>query len=329
MVELENEIKQILEYATMAPNGHNTQPWSVKPLSGSEIMLLSDQSRWLTVVDSENRELMITMGAFWENLHQAAKSIGWDTEAQILASDPKSLEILKVSFSKEEAGDGNFLDVIERRAVNRHPYKDKELEQSHLDELNKLYSPDIHYFPCKSQEGGWIVQNLIDANQKQAMNDDAQKELSEWLRFSRSEVKEKGDGLTPEMLGLSGLARFAWYTFMNHESAMSESFRKRGVENAKHQAEKCSGFIVLTSEKQTVESLLKTGRQLENLAHKLTEMEISWQPMSQLLEEEPWKDQIKDKLKLDDLPQMVLRVGYTKNNPKVSIRRKMEEVIRS
>jgi hypothetical protein len=87
------------------------------------------------------------------------------------------------------------------------------------------------------------------------------------------------------------------------------------------------GFIILTSQKQTVDSLLETGRQLENLAHKLTLMEISWHPMSQLLEEERWKDQIKEKLNLEDIPQMVLRVGYTKNNPKVSVRRKMEDVI--
>ncbi len=59
----------------------------------------------------------------------------------------------------------------------------------------------------------------MEANKRQTFDDEKQKELAEWLRFSRSEVSEKSDGLTPEMLGMTGLVKFFWYAFMSRKNA--------------------------------------------------------------------------------------------------------------
>ena len=64
-------VRSILEFATLAPSGHNAQPWCVKAsalAAGVDLRIGSDRSRWLAKVDPANRELALSIGAFLENL---------------------------------------------------------------------------------------------------------------------------------------------------------------------------------------------------------------------------------------------------------------------
>lgn len=322
---LSKELLLILEYCAMAPNGHNTQPWCVRPLSENEFILLSDEERWLPMVDPDNRELMITLGAFWENVERAAQAMGWDVKSQIIAKSPEDCEIIHFKFSPGDKGSELDLDLMERRAVNRHPYDEQPIDPVIISELES--NPLNNFIHREGEKGEWLAGSLVDANIKQAMDDDKQKELSTWLRFSRSEVKEKLDGLSPEMLALPTLIRLYWYTFYNPNSAFSESFRKAGVNNVRKQVDHCTGFIVLSSKDNSIPQLLQTGRELENIALLCTDQDISLHPMSQALEERPWKNELKNKLGLIYQPQMVVRLGYSSRNQKTSMRRKVEDFI--
>ena len=320
-------IIQILNYASLAPNSHNSQPWKIKVVSDSEFIVQSDPERWLSKVDPENRELLLSIGAFWENLEQAALALGFKPHTEILANSPKDIEILKIKLVKRIPQRNDRLKLIMERTTDRKPYEKKELQLSHLKELEKLLPDHFVYFSRKSKEGEWIANNLVEANKKQAFDDDKQKELAEWLRFSRSEVAEKRDGLTPEMLGMTGMVKFFWYTFMNRKNAFSRSFRNKGIENARNQVNNCSGFIVITSDDLSVHSMLEAGRNFEKLALKCTELGVAIQPMSQLMEESLWKEELESLLGLSKPVQLVLRVGYSKKRPERSVRRPVEEII--
>jgi len=327
MTGIPETIALITGYASLASSSHNTQPWRVKIISNSEFIVQSDSARWLQKVDPENRELLLSIGSFWENLDQAARASGYEAKTEILAANPKDTDILKVKLIEAEPADYN-LDAMTGATAVRKPYDKKDLLPSNLYELKALL-PSGHfvYFPEHSKEGKWIAESLIEANRKQASNDEKQKELSEWLRFSRSEVKKRGDGLTPEMLGLSGITKFFWYTFMNKKSALSMSFRSKGIENVKNQVEGCAGFIIITSDDASVSSLLHAGREFQRLELKGTELKIGIHPMSQLMEESPWKEQVKDRLGLSEPVQFILRTGYVKKWPKQGIRRDIKNFI--
>jgi hypothetical protein len=99
------------------------------------------------------------------------------------------------------------------------------------------------------------------------------------------------------------------------------------VENTKNQVNNCAGFVIITSDDVSVLSLLHSGREFERLLLKCTEHKIAVHPMSQLIEELPWKEQIGELLGLEKPVQFVLRVGYSKFQPKPSIRRPIEEFI--
>jgi hypothetical protein len=320
---LSNKVLQVLEYGSMAPSGHNTQPWGIKPVSENEFILLSQKDRWLSQVDPENRELLITMGAFWENVERSAQAMGMQVESKILAESPQDSQILQFKLSSGEETNEHILEIIERRSFNRHPYDKQPLDPIVISEIEA--NPYQSFIQRDDDKGEWLVESLEQANEKQSANDAKQEELSNWLRFSRSEVKEKLDGLSPEMLALPTVIRLLWYTFYNRKSAMSKSFRNAGVNNAHKQANHCAGFVIISSEDGSIPQLLRVGRNLQSLALNFTEKDISLHPMSQVLEETPWKDEIKEKLDLENQPQMVVRSGYSSLNHKTSLRRKVED----
>lgn len=68
--------KAILSLASLAPSGHNTQPWFVRHLEPSHWIIGNDQTKWLPAVDPTQRETMLSIGAFAQNLEYAAAAFG-------------------------------------------------------------------------------------------------------------------------------------------------------------------------------------------------------------------------------------------------------------
>ncbi len=320
------DLARLIGYAALAPSSHNTQPWKVSITGERELVIEADRERWLSEVDPESRELMLSLGAFWENLEEAAPALGFETKASILAKRADETEILKVVLAPRPPSGDEALRWIEERTVIRAPYDDAPLAPEHLREIEGLLGTDfLRYYPRESPEGSWIADGLVSANRQQSYNDARQIELGHWLRFSRSEARERGDGLTAEGLGLSGLARFVWYAFMNQDDARANSFRERGIDKAREQVDGCSGFFLVCSDDGSVASLLEAGRRFERLALACARLEIALHPMSQLLEESPWKEEIVAKLKVSRPVAFVVRAGYTGERPPPSLRRPIGE----
>ena len=57
-----DQLRFLLNYAVLAPSGHNTQPWLFK-VSDDYVEIYADKTRALPVVDPGNRELIMSCGA--------------------------------------------------------------------------------------------------------------------------------------------------------------------------------------------------------------------------------------------------------------------------
>ncbi|MCO5948624.1 nitroreductase family protein [Mucilaginibacter flavidus] len=73
---LKPDEKQILYLASMAPSGHNTQPWFIKYIAPYSCIIGNDKKRWLRGVDPTQRETILSIGAFLQNLEYAANNLG-------------------------------------------------------------------------------------------------------------------------------------------------------------------------------------------------------------------------------------------------------------
>lgn len=63
---------RILHYASLAHSGHNSQHWFVRINTPDHWTIGLDHDRRLPVVDGNNTEALLSIGAFLENLVQAA-----------------------------------------------------------------------------------------------------------------------------------------------------------------------------------------------------------------------------------------------------------------
>ncbi|MBD3226547.1 MAG: hypothetical protein GF313_17610 [Caldithrix sp.] len=320
------ELMEILNYGALAPSGHNTQPWLVKIISESELVIQSDQSRWLPQVDPNNRETFLSLTAFAESIRLAARSSGWNAQIKRIADSRKDQDVFKITLKRTSTTQQNDLQLLKQRSTTRSNYETREINNNTVMPLIGVDRNHVHYYPLQSHEGRWIADNLPEAIKQQSFNDAKQKELAQWLRFSRDTAEKRQDGLTAEALGMNWMTRFIWYNFFNRDTAMGNSFRKKAVETAHDQVNHCSGFLVLTSQDDALKSHFECGKLYQQISLKLTEMDMVHHTMSQLLEEEPWSSQIRTQLNLNDPVQFVIRVGYGEK-ARPSIRRPVKSFI--
>lgn len=328
---LEKDEMEILYLASLAPSGHNTQPWTVRILEPKHWVIGSDKNRWLPAVDPENRELLLGIGAFIENLVIAAGTFGYEVDIQIIAKSSMDPDIADIRLRKGSVVDFPIEKIRKRRTV-RSGHTDQEIKAEDLKYITKhdakacrvanVPSPHSFYIPKNSSQGKYLQEGTIEANRMQAFRDPAQEELANWIRWSNKEAKQYRNGLTPESMEIKGFA--GWYVrnFYNPQSVLKKSFREQTVDIVAKQVKTCGGWLVVTSSDSNVPTLIEYGRAFENMLLKIREKMIAIHPMTQMLEEEAWKDKVAKELVVSEEVQWILRIGYLSSYPDpVSLRR--------
>jgi hypothetical protein len=327
---LEKDEMEILYLASLAPSSHNTQPWTVKIVGPKHWVIGSDKKRWLPAVDPNNWELLLSIGAFIENLVIAAGTFGYETDIQIIAKNRTDTDIVEIRLNKGRTVDFPIEKIKQRRTV-RSDYLDQEIKTQDLKYITKhevkscrlpnVPSPHSFYFPNHTPQGKYLQQGTIEANRKQAFRDPAQEELANWIRWSNKEGKTNRNGLTPESMEIKGMGGLFVRNFYDRPSVLKKSFRDQTVDIVAKQVKICGGWLIVTNQDSSIPTLIEYGRVWENMLLKIREKMIAVHPMTQMLEEEPWKKQIAKELGLNGEVQWILRTGYLKSYPEpVSLR---------
>jgi hypothetical protein len=320
---LEKDEMEILYLASLAPSGHNTQPWTARILEPKHWVIGSDKKRWLPTVDPENRELLLGIGAFIENLVIASGAFGYEVDVQIVAKNPSEPDIADIHLKKSRTVDFPLEKIRKRRTV-RNNYLDQEIKVDDIKFITRhdtrpcliqTVSPHSFYFPNTSPQGKYLQAATIEANRKQVFRDPAQEELANWIRWSNKEAKQHRNGLTPESMEIKGFA--GWYVrnFYDRGSILKKSFREQTVDIVSKQVKTSGGWLVVTSADSKIPTLIEYGRIFENMLLKIREKMIAIHPMTQMLEEEPWRKQIVKELGLTGEVQWILRIGYLQSYP--------------
>jgi hypothetical protein len=170
---LGKEEMEILYLASLAPSSHNTQPWTVRIPEPKRWVIGSDKKRWLPAVDPDNRELLLSIGAFLENLGIAAGTYGYETDVQITAKSPLDKEIAEIRLRKGKTLDFPIEKIIKRRTI-RSGYLDtavkgedlKYITQHDMESCTLVNMPSPHsfYFPQDSHQAKYLQEGTIEAN---------------------------------------------------------------------------------------------------------------------------------------------------------------------
>jgi len=321
-------IEQIIYYASLAGNSHNTQPWYVEIVNDSLLYLKADFSRKLHIVDPDARGFFISLGAFIENLELAAGSLGYKADIEITAQHKNDSNVATIHLSKSQKS-GYDLNQIKNRRTLRTPFHSTEISKDHLNKLIGNNDSEAIYFSSSSEEGKYIAEQTLAAYTQQAKDDQAKQELANWMRFSNSDVEKHCDGLTTSGMGINGFGGFFVRNFYKPEDSMKDSFIDSGIEKAKEQTKNCGGWLVIIQNEDSSERWIKTGRLYEKLNLACRDMMIGLHPMNQMIEEDSFEKNANEHLSLPGVIQFVARIGYVDEYPPAnSVRRSVKEITR-
>jgi hypothetical protein len=184
--------KELVRYATLAANSHNTQPWRFA-LSDRAIFVQPDLTRRLSSVDPDNHHLFASLGCATENLVQAAAAFGLRANAGF---DPAAGG-MRLDLEPVPQARSPLFDAIPRRQSTRSVFDGRAVPAEHLRLLEAAGSDEgvtaLLFTERKPIED--ILGYLIAGNSAQM--DDAAfiAELKSWLRFNYAEALATDDGL--------------------------------------------------------------------------------------------------------------------------------------
>ena len=326
---IDEESARILWYASLAPSGHNSQPWFVKVAGKGEWIIGADPRRRIPAVDPDNRELLLSIGAFAENLSLAASAAGYEAVMDVMARSPRDEEVLHFSLKKAKRGTYPLERLTLRRTV-KNGFLSREIAGEDVKLLSEPHGGRLFYYPRGTDHARCIQEGTVESYRVQTYRDEAQKELANWIRFRNEDARKHRDGLTTEGMEITGFSGWFVRQFMDQGDVMGERFRKQGVDIATKWTAEGAGWMIITSRGSSVADLIETGRRFERTALLARERSIALHPMTQVLEEERGRREIASNHGEDVIPQFVLRVGYLDKYPApVSLRRPVSSFVRT
>jgi len=232
---------EILYLASLAPSGHNTQHWFIKRLEPLHWIICNDSSKWLPAVDPTQRETMLSIGAFIQNLEYAANNMGYSCQFELVGITNQDEEIMGVKLVKVGKHLNYDTDRIKKRRTVRSGLLSKALKSEDIRLLTDNEPDFIHFIHRTTKEYQFLNEQTVEANKFQSYRNAAQKELSEWIRFSSKDAERYRDGLTTGSMEIEGVSGWVVRNFYGRSNVMCKSFRDQNIEQVEKQVASSGG----------------------------------------------------------------------------------------
>lgn len=309
---LSAEHARLLCLAARAPSGHNSQPWLVRVDSPTRWTLMADMARTLPVIDPMNRELHLSLGAFLENLALAAGAAGLRLDVDDIATDPFAKEVAILSLVSGPLVE-YATERMEQRRTIRGGLSSDAITDADVGALRDAAGEASHYFARGTEEADYLAASTLAAFEQQTWSDAAQAELAEWTRLSDTHGLSTRDGLTPVMMDIEGV--IGCITRMFGADVMGAQWREGGIAKTAEQVQQGDGWFVMSTAAAGIAELLESGRRFQRMWLIARSLGIGLHPMSQALEETPWRDEVARMLNVDGQVQWIMRLGYVAPYP--------------
>lgn len=296
-------IADIIRYATLAANSHNTQPWRFR-VEESAIDILPDLSRTTPAVDPDNHHLFVSLGCAAENLLIAATATGRPGELETDAGDGH----IRYSFSSAAARSDPLLAAIPRRQSTRAVYDGRSVSAADIETLRRsAETPGVRLILLTDRAQIARVRDLVIAGNDTQMADAAfMTELKQWLRFNPKSAMASGDGLfsaasgTPALPDLLGGLAF-------------DLFFRAASENDKYvrQIDSSAGIAIFLAESEDKAHWIAVGRSCQRFALAATALGLKHAFVNQPVEVTHLRSELATLIgQRGSRPDIVMRFGY-------------------
>lgn len=321
------QLKFLLNYAILAPSGHNSQPWLFK-IAHETIELYADRTRALAVCDPQDRELTMSCGAALFNLRLAIRHFGYTDAVKTFPNpeDPDLLAHVWLGNPREENEEEHLLfATISRRHTNRLPFQNWDIPETLLSIMRT----------SAVQEGAWLttiegedlrnaVANLIaEGDRIQMANPHFRRELAAWIHPSRKITR---DGMPAYAQSVRQLLDFVT-PIVAHINRTFDIGRGQAAKD-RELAVGSPILAVLGTDEDTPVHWFSAGQALERVLLLGQAVGVSASYLNQPIQVAQLRPKLQTLLNTPGYPQILLRLGFG-SEVKPTPRRAVSEVLLS
>lgn len=317
-----DKLSYALNYAVLAPSGHNTQPWLFQ-VKKDTVDLYADRTQALPVIDPYDRELIISCGCALLNLRVALRNFGYsaDTEYFPDTKRPDLLARVKLGHEYKATPDEVALfQAILKRRTNRSAYENRPLPDALLEGLKM----------AASQEGAWleVIENedvrntaadlIAEGDRIQWSDAQFRRELASWTHPNRN---LRRDGIPGYAMGIADTAAYAGPLIIRtFDLGNGQAARDRDL------ALGSPALVVLGTEKDDTTAWLSAGQALERMLLRARASNVWASYLNQAIEVPELRTRFARVVGHVGHPQLCLRLGY---GPEVrpTPRRSLDDVV--
>lgn len=313
-------VRDLIRYATLAANGHNTQPWKFRADTGS-IQITPDLTRRTPVVDPDDHHLFASLGCAAENLRLAARARGKSGEIRISGT---SDFLVEVGLEAAPVHETSMFRAIPDRQCSRVKYDGRPAPADVLSRLEtsaNRYGVETRMITAKPKIEA-ILALVVDGNTRQLADAAFVSELKTWIRFNADAALASRDGLYTATSANptipSWLGKTLFDVFLSPQS-----------ENEKYveQIRSSAGIAVFTAKTNDKEGWFNAGRAFQCFALQATVDGLKLAFINQAVEVLEMRRKLQTLLGIGERrPNFVVRFGYGPIMPR-SLRRPVADVM--
>ncbi len=313
-------LEELVRYATLAANSHNTQPWRFR-LEPGAITIKPDWSRRCAAVDPDDHHLYASLGCAAENLVVAAAAHGFNAAVQF---DDTADGAVRIELSPLAPADSPLFRAIPARQSTRAEYTSEPVAPAILAELEAAARDDGVFVQFYTAKGDLerLLELVVAGNTTQMRDEAFMRELKHWIRFNEGAAVKTRDGLFSASSGNPRVPN--WVGDLVFRFAFTEA-----SENDKYarQLRSSAGAVAFVAESETRASWVQVGRSSQRFALQATALGIKQSFINQPVEVPALRAQLADFLGLSGRrPDLLMRFGYGTALP-MSLRRAVSDVI--
>jgi hypothetical protein len=309
---------ELVRFATLAANSHNTQPWLFNA-QGTTIQIKPDVSRRCPVVDPEDRHLVASLGCATENLALAAAAAGFKAVVAFESAERTAI----ISVERSQAQSSPAFEAITRRQSTRAPFNPAPLPAEDLRAMEiAIGKPGIRArFLTARRDLDQLKDFVVQGNTVQSHDSAFVDELRHWVRFNQTDAAETSDGLYAGASGNPALPRWLGRVLLAYV------FTAAG-ENPKYvaQIDGSAGALILYAEADEPAGWFNVGRAGQRFQLEATARDIRTSFVNQPVEVAGVCSEFSAWLGDGMRPALIIRFGRGKTLP-YSLRRPPSAVL--
>ena len=310
--------RELVRFATLAANSHNTQPWIFTARS-NEIMIAPDYTRRCPAVDPDDHHLFVSLGCAAENLVLAASLLG------LRATPVIDGDRIVIGLEAAPPVKSVLADAITSRQCTRAAFDGKPVAAEAMRQIESACrEPGVSTVLMTDRAGmAKVADYVLEGNSAQMRDKAFMDELVSWIRFSDADAVATMDGLFSRASG--NPAWPAWIArpllrFVFTENGENRKYRE--------QIDSSAGIAILAADASDTAHWIAVGRACQRFALQATALGLKYAFINQPVEVAALRPQFAAAVGLGTpRPDIVMRFGTGPDLPK-SLRRPPEQVTR-